>query len=196
MKRKANLTRKTKETDISLSLNIDGKGKAGIAAPINFFNHMLEIFAKNAQVDLNIKASGDIAVDQHHIIEDIGIVLGQALKQALGDKKGINRAGFFAYPMDESLSVVAIDIASRPNLVYKAAFTRRFIGDFDADLLEDFFKAFVDNAGITLHVVMEYGRNDHHKIESIFKAFGKAMKMAVAKDKRMLKDIPSTKGVL
>jgi len=194
--RKAVIERKTKETDVSIKLNIDGKGKSSIKTNIGFLNHMLEIFAKNALFDLEIKASGDLEVDQHHLIEDLGIVLGQALKKALGDKKGINRAGYFAYPMDEALSIVALDISGRPNLKFEAEFKRRLCGDLNLDLLEDFFKGFVDNAKTTLHILMKYGRNEHHKIESIFKAFGKAIKMAVSKDKRMLKDIPSTKGVI
>src|SRR3989338_8262742 len=174
--RTAKIERKTKETEISLKMNIDGKGKFTIKTSIGFLDHMLEIFAKNALFDLEIKAAGDLEVDQHHLIEDLGITLGQALKQALGDKKGINRAGYFAYPMDEALSVLALDISGRPNLKFKCDFKRRKIGDFDSDLAFDFFKALTDNAETTLHILNQYGRNDHHKIESIFKAFGKAMK--------------------
>lgn len=195
-KRISSIKRKTNETDVQLKLNLDGKGNSKITTKIGFFNHMLEIFAKNASFDIEIKGDGDLQVDQHHLIEDIGIAFGQALKEALGDKKGINRAGYFVYPMDESLSVVAVDISGRPNLKYQAEFIRQFIGNFDSDLLEDFFKGFADNAQLTLHVLMKYGRNDHHKIESIFKAFGKAMKMAVSKDKRIIEDIPSTKGII
>jgi len=192
--RKSKIERKTKETEISINLNIDGKGKSKVKTKIGFLNHMLEIFAKNALFDLEIKADGDLEVDQHHLIEDLGIVLGQALKEALGDKKGINRAGYFVYPMDEALSIVALDISGRPNLKFEAEFKRKLCGDLDCDLLEDFFKGFADNAKITMHILMKYGRDDHHKLESIFKAFGKAMKIAVSKDKRMLNDIPSTKG--
>src|SRR3989338_3911995 len=194
--RTAKIERKTKETEISLKMNIDGKGKFTIKTSIGFLDHMLEIFAKNALFDLEIKATGDLEVDQHHLIEDLGITLGQALKQALGDKKGINRAGYFAYPMDEALSLVAMDVSGRPNLKFEAEFKRKLCGDLDCDLLEDFFKGFADNAGITLHILMKYGRDGHHKIESKFKAFGKAMKIAVSKDRRMLKDIPRTKGVI
>jgi imidazoleglycerol-phosphate dehydratase len=192
--RTAKVERKTKETEISLKINIDGKGKSNIKTKIGFLDHMLEIFTKNALFNLEIKADGDLDVDQHHLIEDLGIVLGKALKEALGDKKGINRAGYFAYPMDEALSIVALDISGRPNLKFEAEFKRKICGDLDCDLLEDFFKGLADNAKITLHILMKYGRDDHHKIESIFKAFGKALKIAVSKDKRMLKDIPSTKG--
>ena len=194
--RTAKIKRKTKETEISLKMNIDGKGKSNVKTNIGFLDHMLEIFAKNALFDMEIKAKGDLEVDQHHLIEDLGITLGQALKKSLGDKKGINRAGYFAYPMDEALSLVALDISGRPNLKYKAEFKRRLCGDLDCDLLEDFFKGFVDNAKMTLHIMMKYGRDDHHKIESIFKAFGKAMKMACSKDPRIKNQIPSTKGVL
>lgn len=194
--RTSKIERKTKETQIQIKLNIGGKGKSNIKTGIGFLDHMLEIFAKNALFDLDIKADGDLQVDQHHLIEDLGITLGKALKQALGDKKGINRAGYFVYPMDEALSIVALDVSGRPNLKFEVEFKRRLCGDLDCDLLVDFFKGFVDSAKITLHIIMKYGRDDHHKIESIFKAFGKAMKMAGSKDKRMLKDIPSTKGVI
>jgi len=188
------LKRKTNETNIQLKLNIDGKGKYKVDTPIGFFNHMLETFTKQGLFDIELKAEGDIKVDQHHTIEDIGIVLGEAFKKALGDKKGINRAGYFVYPMDEALAVVAVDISGRPFIKFDAEFKRRFCGDFDTDLLEDFFQAFVFNLGGNVQVKMPYGRSDHHKIEAIFKAFAKAMKMACSKDKRMLEDIPSTKG--
>ncbi len=194
--RTAVIERKTNETQIKISLNIDGKGKSNIQTPIKFLSHMLEIFTKNALFDLEIKANGDIDVDQHHIIEDIGITLGQSLKQALSNKKGINRAGYFVYPMDEALSIVALDISGRPNLKFEADFNRRICGDLDSDLTEDFFKGFVDNSKTTLHILMKYGRNDHHKIESIFKAFGKAIRMACSRDPRSIKEIPSTKGVI
>src|SRR3989338_5607877 len=174
--RKARVERNTNETQITLFINLDGRGNSVIKTPINFLSHMLEIFAKNALFDLEIIAEGDIEVDQHHLVEDVGIVLGLALKKALGDKKGINRAGYFVYPMDEALSVLALDISGRPNLKFKCDFKRRKIGDFDSDLAFDFFKALTDNAETTLHILNKYGRNDHHKIESIFKAFGKAMK--------------------
>jgi imidazoleglycerol-phosphate dehydratase len=196
LKRKAKIKRNTNETQIELELDLDGTGKYEIQTSIGFLNHMLELFSKNSLIDLKLKAKGDLEVDQHHLIEDIGICLGQAVKKALGDKKGINRAGYFAYPMDEALSIIAVDASGRPNLKFKAEFKRRYCGDMDTDLLEDFFKGFTDNAGITLHIVMAYGRNTHHKIEAIFKAFGKAMKMAVSKDEKTKGIIPSTKGVI
>ena len=192
--RKSKINRKTNETNISVQLTIDGKGKYEIETPIGFLSHMFYTYCKMGGFDLAIKIKGDLEIDQHHTIEDTGIVLGQAFKKALGDKKGINRAGYFVYPMDEALAVVAVDIGGRPYLQFDAEFKRRFCGDFDTDLLEDFFYGFATNLGANIVVRMPYGRSDHHKIESIFKAFGKAMKMACSKDKRMLEEILSTKG--
>lgn len=192
--RKAEISRKTKETDIKLELNIDGSGKYNVKTPIGFLGHMMESFAKHGLFDIKINAEGDIKVDQHHTVEDIGIVLGQAFKKALGNKKGINRAGYFVYPMDEALAVVAIDIGGRPYLQYYAKFKRRFCGNLDTDVLEDFFYGFASNLEANVVVRMPYGRSDHHKIEAIFKAFAKAMRMACSTDKRAIKDIPSTKG--
>ncbi len=158
---------------------------------------MLETFAKNGRFNLKMKAQGDMKVDQHHLIEDCGIVLGKTFKEALGEKKGINRAGYFVYPMDDSLAVVAIDLGGRPYLIFDdIEFKRRFCGDFDTDLLEEFFRAFSVNLAANIAIKMPYGRNDHHKIEAIFKAFGKAMKMACSTDKSAIEDIPSTKGVI
>ena len=190
--RKAKIERKTKETEITLDLKIEGSGKYDIKNPIGFLTHVIENFAKHGLFDLKMKAKGDLEVDQHHLIEDCGIVLGQAFKKALGDKKGINRAGYFVYPMDEALAVVAIDISGRPYLQFDAKFKRRFCGDLDTDLLEDFFQAFATGLAANIVVRMPFGRNDHHKIEAIFKAFGKAMKMACSKDKKAKKNIPST----
>ena len=194
--RKAKIERKTKETEITLDLKIEGSGKYDIKNPIGFLTHVIENFAKHGLFDLKMKAKGDLEVDQHHLIEDCGIVLGQAFKKALGDKKGINRAGYFVYPMDEALAVVAIDISGRPYLQFDAKFKRRFCGDLDTDLLEDFFQAFATGLAANIVVRMPFGRNDHHKIEAIFKAFGKAMKMACSKDKKAKKNIPSTKGII
>ncbi len=194
--RQADIHRKTKETDISIELNIDGTGKCSIDTPIGFFNHMLESFGKHGLFDLTIRASGDLHVDQHHLIEDCGIVLGQTFGKALGDKKGINRAGYFVYPMDEALAVVAVDIGGRPYLQFEAGFRRRFCGEYDADLTEDFFLGFAFNLGANVVVRMPYGRSDHHKLEASFKAFAKAMKMACSTDPRAIEDIPSTKGVI
>jgi imidazoleglycerol-phosphate dehydratase len=155
---------------------------------------MLEAFTKHGLFDLKINAKGDTEVDQHHLIEDCGVVLGQVFKKALKDKKGINRAGYFVYPMDDALAVVAIDIGGRPYTVFDAKFKRRFCGKFDTDLLEEFFTAFSINLGANVVVKMPYGKDDHHKIEAIFKAFAKSMKMACSTDPRAINDIPSTKG--
>jgi imidazoleglycerol-phosphate dehydratase len=194
--RKAKIERKTKETEITLDLKIEGSGKYDIKNPIGFLTHVIETFAKHGLFDIKMKAKGDLEVDQHHLLEDCGIVLGQAFKKALGDKKGINRAGYFVYPMDEALAVVAIDISGRPYLQFDVKFKRRFCGDLDTDLLEDFFQAFATGLAANVVVRMPFGRNDHHKIEAIFKAFGKAMKTACSKDKKAKENIPSTKGII
>ncbi len=194
--RKAKIERKTKETQITLDLKIEGSGKYEIENPIGFLTHVLENFSKHGLFDIKMKAKGDLEVDQHHLVEDCGIVLGQAFKKALGDKKGINRAGYFVYPMDEALAVLAIDISGRPYLQFDVKFKRRFCGDLDTDLLEDFFQGFATGLSANVVVRMPYGRNDHHKIEAIFKAFGKAMKMACSKDKKAKESIPSTKGLI
>lgn len=194
--RATQLHRKTNETEITIELNIDGNGSYEVKTSIGFLDHMLAAFAKHGLFNITMHATGDLVVDQHHLIEDCGIVLGQAFKKALGDKKGINRAGFFVYPMDEALAVVAVDIGGRPFLQFDAQFTRRFCGDFDTDLLNDFFYGFAVNLSANVVVRMPYGRSDHHKIEAIFKAFAKAMKMACSRDPRMKDDIPSTKGII
>jgi len=194
--RKVSLKRKTKETDIKIELNIDGKGKTDISTPIPFLNHLLDNFGKHGLFDLKIRARGDIEIDQHHTVEDIGISLGEAFKKALGDKKGINRAGYFVFPLDEALSVVSLDISGRAFLNFDCKFKRQKIGDLDSDLIKEFFWGFVRHLEATLHIRALYGENEHHKAESIFKAFGKAMKMACSEDKRILKELPSTKGLL
>lgn len=194
--RDSKLSRETKETDIDIRLNIDGKGKYNIKTPIGFFTHMLESFAKHGLFDIKLDVKGDLEVDQHHTIEDTGIVLGQAFKEALGDKKGINRAGYFIFPMDEALAVAALDISGRPYLKFNANFKRRFCGELDTDLLEDFFYGFSIGLGANLALQMQYGRSDHHKIEALFKAFAKAMKTACSKDKRAINELPSTKGLI
>lgn len=196
MRRQAFIKRKTKETDIKIELNIDGKGEAEINTPINFLNHLLSGFAKHGLFDLKIKASGDIEIDQHHTVEDIGICLGAAFKQALGDKKGINRAGYFVFPLDEALSVVSVDISGRAYLDFNCKFKKEKIGELDSDLIKEFFWGFVRHLEATLHVRILIGENEHHKAESLFKAFGKAMKTACSKDKRILKELPSTKGLI
>jgi imidazoleglycerol-phosphate dehydratase len=194
--RSAHVERKTRETDLAMELQLDGKGIHEIQTPIGFFTHMLETFARHGLFDIRMQAAGDLEVDQHHLVEDCGIVLGQAFKQALGDKKGINRAGYFVYPMDEALAVVAVDIGGRPHLQYDTRFERRFCGALDIDLLEDFFQSFAVHLGANLVVSMPYGRSDHHRCEAAFKAFGRAMKMACSIDPRDVEGIPSTKGVI
>lgn len=196
MPRKSSIKRKTKETDIKIDLNIDGKGKSEIKTPIPFFNHLLESFAKHGLFDLKIRASGDIEIDQHHTVEDIGIVLGDALKQALGDKKGINRAGYFIFPLDEALAVAAVDLSGRAFLDFRCRFLKEKVGDLDTDLIKEFFWGFVRHAEANLHLRILAGENDHHKAESVFKAFGKAMKIACSRDKRILRELPSTKGLI
>ena len=194
--RKARIKRKTRETHILLALNIDGKGEFNVATGIGFLDHMLESFSRHGLFDLKINAAGDVEVDQHHLVEDCGIVLGQAFKKALGQKKGINRAGFFVYPMDEALAIVAVDLGGRPYLQYEAKFKRRFCGELDTDLLEDFFQGFASSLAANVVIRLPHGRSDHHKIEALFKAFGKAMSMACSKDPRLIEDIPSTKGMI
>ena len=195
-KRKASHQRTTKETDIKIDLTIEGLGHGDIKTPIPFLSHILDNFTKHGAFDLKILAKGDIEVDQHHTVEDMGIALGEAFEKALGDKKGINRTGFFVFPMDEALSVVAVDISGRAQLEYKANFKRRWLGDLDTDVVIQFFYGFTRALKANLHVKLIAGQDDHHKAESLFKAFGKAMKMACSKDPRLLKEIPSTKGKL
>jgi imidazoleglycerol-phosphate dehydratase len=194
--RKASVERKTKETDIKLSINLDGKGQYSINTSIPFFDHMLSLMCKHGIFDMKLKAKGDIDIDFHHTVEDIGIVLGKAIKQALGDMKGISRFGEATVPMDEALASVNIDISGRPFLVYRVSFPKKSkIKSFDPDLIEDFLQALVSNSGITLHVESPYGRNTHHIIEAAFKALGKALRNAVSIDPRM-KGLPTTKGQL
>jgi imidazoleglycerol-phosphate dehydratase len=194
--RTAKIERKTKETDIKLTLNLDGKGQYSINTSIPFFDHMLSLMCKHGIFDIKLKAKGDIEIDYHHTVEDIGIVFGKAVKQALGDMKGISRFGQATVPMDEALASVSIDISGRPYLVYRVAFPKKSkIKNFDPDLIEDFLQAFVSNSGITLHVESPYGRNTHHIIEAVFKALGRALRNAVYIDPR-IKGIPTTKGQL
>jgi len=196
MFRKAQVIRKTKETDIILNLNLDGKGVYDIRTSIPFLDHMLSLFARHGLFDLKIKAKGDIEIDYHHTVEDIGICLGDALKKALGTKAGIKRYGNVTVPMDEAVASAAIDISDRPYLVYKAALPKKSrIKNFDADLVEDFLQAVVSRSGITLHVTAPYGRNIHHIIEAVFKAIARALSDAVRLDPR-IKGVMSTKGKL
>ena len=189
------INRATNETRVDIELNLDGAGKAQIDSGVGFFNHMLNLFAAHGQFDLKVICAGDLEVDGHHSIEDIGIALGAALKAALGDKRGITRYGTFFLPMDETLALVSLDISGRPFLVYDGGELAPMIGAFDTELVEEFLRAFAFNAGITLHVKILYGKNSHHKVEAIFKALGHALKTAVTVDKK-IKGVPSTKGVL
>ncbi len=191
--RKARIERKTKETSILVDLNIDGKGETEVETGLPFLNHMLEILGRHANFDLLLKAEGDLEVDAHHTVEDIGIVLGQALKKALGNREGINRYGFSLLPMDEALAQVALDISGRPFLNFDVNFTQKKIGQFETDLFCDFFQAFVNHSGITLHIKTLSGRNDHHLIESVFKGLAKSLEMAVSLTRQ---NIPSTKEVI
>lgn len=194
--RKASVTRDTKETQIRAQLGIEGKGKYNIATGIRFFDHMLELFTKHGGFDLDLKATGDLDVDQHHTVEDVGIVLGQCFAQALGDRVGINRAGYFVMPMDETLAVAAVDLSGRPALVYHAPTRFRLVGDLQTELLHDFFDGFVMHCGCNLHARVLYGRSNHHKIEGLFKCFARAMRFACSTDKRLKDQLPSTKGLL
>jgi imidazoleglycerol-phosphate dehydratase len=194
--RKATVKRATKETDIMVAINLDGDGTASISTGIGFLDHMLDLLARHSRVDITVKAAGDLHVDHHHTTEDVGIALGQAVKQALGDMKGIIRYADVHLPMDEALTRVAIDISGRPFLVFRAAFTRDKIGTFDTELVKEWFQAFAMNAGITLHVETLYGQNDHHISESCFKGLARALRTAVAIDPRAKGEVPSTKGSL
>ena len=194
--RKATIHRQTKETDIKIGLNVDGRGQYQVSTGIRFFDHMLELFAHHGGFDLELKASGDLDVDQHHTVEDVGIVLGQAFTKALGDKRGILRAGYFVMPMDETLGVAAVDFSGRTSAVIDTKVKTRLVGDLQSELVFDFFEGFARGANAGVHLKILYGRSNHHKIESLFKAFGRALRAACWRDKRMAKFIPSTKGLL
>lgn len=191
----AEIVRNTRETQISLSIDLDGTGAYDVSTTIPFLDHMLEIFSRHSLIDLKVKATGDREVDDHHLVEDLGIVLGDCISKALGDKRGIRRYGFFVLPMDESLSRVAIDISGRPYLVYSIKNDRDFIGTFDIRLVEEFFRSVATQVKMNLHILNEYGDENHHIVESVFKAFARAMRMAVERDPRDA-GIPSSKGVL
>ena len=194
--RNAQLTRSTNETSVRVSIEIDGMGTGEIDTGIGFFDHMLELFSRHGGFDLTVAAPGDLRVDGHHTVEDVGIVLGKALASAVGEKRGIRRYGNASIPMDETLATCALDISGRPFLVVKAEYSGERVGDFDTALTEEFFRALAFNAGITLHLSCEYGTNDHHKIEAMFKAFARALRMAASMDPDFSDRIPSTKGVL
>lgn len=194
--RQASVSRETLETQIEISLDLDGKGDARFETGVPFLEHMLDQVARHGMLDLSVKAKGDVHIDDHHTVEDIGITLGQAFFQALGDKKGINRYGHAYVPLDEALSRVVIDFSGRPGLEYHVGYSRARIGNFDVDLLAEFFRGFVNHAQVTLHIDSLRGDNAHHMAETVFKAFGRALRMALTPDPRMAGVMPSTKGQL
>jgi imidazoleglycerol-phosphate dehydratase len=194
--RKASLRRTTKETDVEVAVDLDGCGTAAVSTGIGFLDHMLDLLARHSRLDIRVTARGDLHIDQHHTTEDIGIALGQAVKQSLGDMRGITRYADVHVPMDEALTRVAIDVSGRPFLVFRAQFARDKVGTFDTELVEEWFRAFAMNAGITLHVETLYGTNDHHIAESCFKGLARALRAALAIDPRTSGEIPSTKGRL
>ena len=194
--RNAQVERDTLETQISVSINLDGTGQSSFDTGVPFLEHMLDQIARHGLIDLTIKAQGDLEIDDHHTVEDIGITLGQAFAKAVGDKKGIRRYGHAYVPLDEALSRVVIDLSGRPGLQMDVPFTRARVGSFDVDLFEEFFQGFVNHAGVTLHIDNLKGKNSHHQIETVFKAFGRALRVAVEQDERMAGVTPSTKGAL
>ena len=194
--RRAVITRNTTETQISLTLTLDGKGKYEVSTGIRFFDHMLELLARHGGFDLRLQATGDLDVDQHHTVEDVGIALGEAVTKALGDRRGINRAGYFVMPMDETLGVAAIDLSGRIHAVTDLHLKVRRVGDLEADLVHDFFDGFAQGARANVHVKVLYGRSSHHQIEALFKAFARALRYACSKDKRLARVLPSTKELL
>jgi imidazoleglycerol-phosphate dehydratase len=194
--RKAALHRKTKETDIEVRLNLDGKGKSEIATGIRFFDHMLEQIARHGALDLRLSARGDLDVDQHHTVEDVGIALGEAVRQALGSKRGILRSGYFLMPMDDCLAAAALDFSGRAYCACTFKISAPRVGDFQTELMEDFFRAFAQSAAANVHLKLVYGRSSHHQVEAIFKAFAKALRFAVTRDRQLRRVLPSTKGML
>ena len=194
--RKASLTRNTNETKIALALNIDGKGRYEVSTGIRFFDHMLELFTRHGAFDLKLACKGDLDVDQHHTVEDVGIALGEAFDKALGDKKGILRAGYFLMPMDETLGIAAIDLGGRASCAVDTKVRVRLVGDLQSELVYDFFEGFARGARANVHLKVMYGRSNHHKIESLFKAFARALRFACARDQRLSTMLPSTKGLL
>jgi imidazoleglycerol-phosphate dehydratase len=194
--RRGVIERQTTETSISIRLALDGRGRYDVRTGIRFLDHMLELFTRHGGFDLRIRAEGDLDVDQHHTVEDIGIALGEAVEAALGSRRGINRAGYFVMPMDESIGVVAIDLGGRAHAVVDARVKTQKVGDLQADLLTDFFEGFARGARANVHLKVLYGRSDHHKVEALFKAFGRALRMACSRDRRLSKVMPSTKGLL
>jgi len=194
--RKAHITRNTTETQIDLALTIEGSGKYQVSTGIRFFDHMLELFTRHGGFDLKLACKGDLDVDQHHTVEDVGIAMGEAFDRALGDKKGINRAGYFLMPMDETLGIAAIDLSGRTSVVVDTKVRTRLVGDLQSELVYDFFDGFARGARANVHLKTMYGRSNHHKIEALFKAFARALRVACARDKQLAKMLPSTKGLL
>ena len=194
--RRAVIDRHTRETHIRVRLGIEGKGRYDVRTGIRFLDHMLELMTRHGAFDLEVRASGDLDVDQHHTVEDLGIALGEAVSKALGDRKGINRAGYFVMPMDETLAVAAIDLGGRPHTVVDLKVRVRLVGDLQSELVQDFFEGFAIGARANVHVKVLYGRSSHHKIEAVFKAFARALRVACAKDKQLARMLPSTKGLL
>lgn len=194
--RKADITRNTLETQITVSINLDGNGTSQFNTGLGFLDHMLDQISRHGMMDINVQAKGDLHIDAHHTVEDVGITLGQAFAKAVGDKKGINRYGHAYVPLDEALSRVVLDLSGRPGLEFNCQFTRAAIGDFDVDLVHEFFQGFVNHANVTLHIDNLKGQNSHHQAETIFKAFGRALRMAITADARMAGIMPSTKGSL
>ena len=194
--RRGVIDRKTTETQIAIRLKLDGRGRYDVRTGVRFLDHMLELFTRHGGFDLYLRATGDLDVDQHHTVEDIGIALGEAVEAGLGSRRGINRAGYFVMPMDESIGVVAIDLGGRAHSVVDARVRTRLVGDLQADLLTDFFEGFARGARANVHLKVLYGRSDHHKVEALFKAFGRALRMACSRDRRLAKVMPSTKGLL
>ena len=194
--RRATITRKTRETRIALRLTLDGKGRYDVATGIRFLDHMLELFARHGGFDLKLQAKGDLDVDQHHTVEDIGIALGEAISSALGNRRGINRAGYFLMPMDETLAVAAVDLGGRIHTVVDLRLKVRKVGDLQAELVTDFFEGFAQGARANVHVKVLYGRSSHHHVEAVFKAFARALRVACARDRRLARMLPSTKGLL
>ncbi|HEX8711780.1 MAG TPA: imidazoleglycerol-phosphate dehydratase HisB [Terracidiphilus sp.] len=194
--RTASLHRQTTETGIRIRLNLDGRGKYSVSTGIRFLDHMLELFARHGGFDLDIEAHGDLDVDQHHTVEDVGIALGETLLRALGTKKGINRAGYFVMPMDETLALASVDLSGRPYLVLQAPIRARLVGDLQSELLEDFFQGFATSAKANVHLKIFYGRSSHHAIEALFKALARALRYACSRDARLKDQLPSTKGLL
>jgi imidazoleglycerol-phosphate dehydratase len=194
--RKARLNRSTTETDIQLALTIEGKGRYDVSTGIRFFDHMLELFARHGAFDLKLRAKGDLDVDQHHTVEDVGISLGEAFNEALGNKKGIMRAGYFVMPMDETLGVAAVDFSGRAAAVVNTEVNTHVVGDLQSELVFDFFEGFARGAKANVHLKILYGRSNHHKIEALFKAFARALRVACSRDKQLARMLPSTKGLL